>query len=259
MLVKGPRVVNATSARSADREQRWIYGINAVQRRLEVRPSTIRELRVASHSSNRGDAIVRLARSAGIAVGQATAEELHRLTQARAHQGVAALADPIAYRDLDGELLRGTAPVLVLDQIQDPQNLGALLRTAAATGMAAVILPRHGAAPITSAVEKVAAGAVNDVAICRVGNLSDAIRRLREHGFWSAALVAHGGQNLFETDLSARIALVLGGESGLRPLVERHCDYRLTIPVRSGVESLNASVAGAVAMYELVRPRTLTR
>lgn len=257
--MKGPRVVNASSRRSLQHERRWVYGINAVQRRLEVNPTSVRELRVAPALSGKGEKVVRLAEQAGIAVHCVPPDELYHVTQTRSHQGIAALATPIAYRELDDALLSGDGPFLMLDQIQDPQNFGALLRTAAATGMVAVLVPRHGSAPLTPAVEKVAAGAVNDVGVCRVTNLNQAIRRLREHGFWSAGLVAHGGQNLFETELPDRIVLVLGGETGLRPLVERGCDYRLSIPVRPGVESLNASVAGAIAMYEVVRQRTLTR
>ena len=257
--MKGPRVVNATSRRSSDQEKRWIYGVNAIQRRLEVNPTSVSELRVAAGSSGNSDEVVRLAKRVGVAVRSVPLEDLARLTQTRSHQGVAALAAAIPYRELDDSLMSGAGPLLILDQIQDPQNFGALLRTAAASGMAAVIVPKHGASPLTPTVEKVSAGAINDVGVCRVPNLSQTLRQLREQGFWSIGLVAHGGQNLFETDLPDRVVLVLGGETGLRPLVERGCDFRLSIPVEPRVESLNASVAGAIAMYELVRRRALTR
>jgi 23S rRNA (guanosine2251-2'-O)-methyltransferase len=128
-----------------------------------------------------------------------------------------------------------------------------LIRTAAAVGMAAVVVPRHGAAPISAAVEKVAAGAVNDVPICETGNLHRCLLDLRELGYWSIALSAAADQNLFSLDVPERPALVLGGETGLRPLVEQTCDFRAAIPLRAGVESLNASVAGAIAMYEVSR------
>jgi 23S rRNA (guanosine2251-2'-O)-methyltransferase len=178
---------------------------------------------------------------------------LHRLTGSDAHQGVAALADPFEYADLAGILAQASAPILVLDQVQDPHNLGALIRTAAAVGMAAVVIPRHGAATVTPAVEKVAAGAINDVPICPAGNLRRCLLDLRELGCWNIALSPRAEQNLFSLDLPPRPVLVLGGETGLRPLVEETCDLHATIPLRGGVESLNASVAGAVAMYEVAR------
>jgi 23S rRNA (guanosine2251-2'-O)-methyltransferase len=232
---------------------RWLYGINAVARRLMVRPSSIRALHLASVDSRRRAELGQAARQAGIPVHDADPMTLRRLTGVDAHQGVAALADPYEYSDLWTVLDAGTGPILVLDQIQDPHNLGALIRTAAAVGMAAVVVPRHGAAGVSPAVEKVAAGAVNDVPICRTGNLHRCLLDLRGRGYWSIALAPRSGQNLFVLDLPDSVALVLGGETGLRPLLERTCDLRASIPLRPGVESLNASVAGAVAMYEVAR------
>jgi 23S rRNA (guanosine2251-2'-O)-methyltransferase len=255
--VKGPKVVNATAA-DARGERRWIYGINPILRRLEVAPTSLGEVRIAAKPSNRLEELVRLAERARVAVRRVPPDELRHLTRTETHQGVAALAAPIAYRELNDSLLGRSGSFLMLDQIQDPQNLGALIRTAAAVGMAAVILPRHGGAPITPVVEKAAAGAVNDVPLCQVANLHQTMRRLRESGFWSVGLVAHGGENLFEARLPSPVALVLGGEAGMRPLIERACDVRVTIPVTGAVDSLNASVAGAIAMYDLLRRGCLT-
>jgi 23S rRNA (guanosine2251-2'-O)-methyltransferase len=203
--------------------------------------------------------IVDSAHRAGVTVRRATADELHRLTGMRSHQGVAALVDPFRYTELEEVLRLEPRALLVLDQIQDPQNLGALIRTAAACGLDAILLPRHGAAPVTPAVERVATGAVNDIAICRVANVSRTLHLLRRHDVWSLGLAPRCGQNLFEIDLPERIAIVLGGEAGLRPLVARSCDMRVGIPLHPRVESLNASVAGALAMYEIVRRRELDR
>ena len=166
---------------------------------------------------------------------------------------MAALAEAYHYQDLDAVVAARAGPVLVLDQIQDPHNLGALVRTAAAVGMAAVVIPRHGAAGVSPAVEKVAAGAVNDVPICQAANIRTSLLGLRDRGYWSIALTAHAAQSLFALEIPERPVLVLGGETGIRPLVDRTCDLRAAIPLRSGVESLNASVAGAVAMYEVWR------
>ena len=256
--MKGPKVVNAMAASGRIAERRWIYGINPVLRRLEVNPASVGEVRIAAGPARRLEDIVRLAERARVPVRRVQTDELRHLVQTASHQGVAALAAPIAYRELDDALIDKAGAFLMLDQIQDPQNLGALLRSAAAVGVAAVLLPRHGSAPISPAVEKAAAGAVNDVPVCAVANLSQTLRRLRDRGFWSIGLVARGGENLFEAELPRPAILVLGGESGMRPLVERTCEVRVTIPVKETVESLNASVAGAVAMFELLRRGFLT-
>ena len=247
------KVVNATGGERAGARPHWLYGINAVARRLDVQPSTIRALHLVRGDSARRAQLAHAATRAGIPVQDADPATLRRLTGSDAHQGVAALAAPYQYHDLHTVLAASSGPVLVLDQVQDPHNLGALIRTAAAVGMAAVIIPRHGAAPVSPAVEKVAAGAVNDVPVCQTANIHRCLLDLRELGYWSIALSPRADQNLFALDLPSRPALVLGGETGLRPLVERTCDLRACIPLRAGVESLNASVAGAVSMYEVAR------
>jgi 23S rRNA (guanosine2251-2'-O)-methyltransferase len=238
---------------------RWLCGINVIARRLEASPRSVREVRIASSPSPRLARIAELAGRAGATVRNASPEELRRLTGTRSHQGVAALADPFRYAELEEILALDPKTFLVLDQIQDPHNLGALIRTGAACGLDAVILPRHGAAPVTPAVERVAMGAVNDIAICRVANISRTLRMLKRHQVWSLGLSPRSGQNLFEFDLPERVAIVLGGEVGLRPLVARTCDFRVAIPLHPQVDSLNASVAGAVAMYEIVRRGRLDR
>jgi 23S rRNA (guanosine2251-2'-O)-methyltransferase len=259
MLVKGPRVVNVTLPAVDPGGRRWLCGINVVARRLEVNPRSVREVRIVSSSSPRLQRILELAGRAGAVVRTVSPEELRRLTATRSHQGVAALADPFRYAEFDEVLGLDPRALLVLDQVQDPHNLGALIRTAAACGLDAVVLPRHGAAPVTPAVERVATGAVNDVRICRVPNISRSLRILKRHHVWSVGLAPRCGQNLFEIDLPERVAIVLGGETGLRPLVARTCDLRVAIPVHPQVESLNASVAGAMAMYEIVRRGRLDR
>jgi 23S rRNA (guanosine2251-2'-O)-methyltransferase len=253
MVVKRGRVVNARAGDQAAERPRWLYGVNAVERRLAVEPASIRALHLMRADSARRARLADAAQRAGIPVHAADAATLHRLTGGDAHQGVAALAEPFRYGELAAILGPSSGPVLVLDQVQDPHNLGALIRTAAAVGMAAVVIPRHGAAPVTPAVEKVAAGAVNDVPICQAANLRRCLLDLRELGYWNIALSPRAGQSLFALELPPRPALVLGGEAGLRPLVEKTCDLQAAIPLRRGVESLNASVAGAVAMYEVAR------
>jgi 23S rRNA (guanosine2251-2'-O)-methyltransferase len=253
MLVKGRKDVNAGSRRRVPHGARWLYGIHAVERRLEVNPASVHEVRLLPSPSDRRATIARLAEAAGIETGPADESTLRSLACTLSHQGVVALVDPREYEDLVSVLERKSGPLLLLDQIQDPHNLGALLRTAAAVRMAAVVLPERGTVGITASVEKVAAGAVNDVAICRVVNLSRALKEIAMAGYWSIALSPRAEQSLFRMEIPERSALVLGGEGGLRPLVERSCDFQASIPTPGPVESLNVSVAGAIAMYEIYR------
>jgi 23S rRNA (guanosine2251-2'-O)-methyltransferase len=253
----GPGVVNVRYLEGSAGEWHWVFGINAAIRRLEAHPALVREVYLVG-SSGRLQRIAENARRLGISLRRSTARQLEMLTGSRSHQGVALRCEPFRYARV-GDVLPDASSLLVLDRIQDPQNLGALVRTAVATGMSAVLIPRRGAVAVTPVVEKASTGAVNDIPICRVPNLHRLLGELKRVGFWTIALVPHGGESLFETQLPDRIALVLGGEPGLRPLVNRTCDLRVSIPLDTRVNSLNASVAGAIAMYEIVRRQPLDR
>ena len=222
---------------------------------MEIRPGSVRKIHILPRRAGRLAQVASLANRVGIPIRESDPATLRDLTGSTDHQGVAALSEPYRYTEFDAVTSTEARALLLLDQIQDPRNLGALLRTAAAAGVDAVILPRNGAVGVTPTVEKASAGSAMDVAVCRVTNLSRALATLRAREFWSVACVPRGGENLFEMTLPERIVLVLGGEAGLRPLVERSCDLRASIPLRLGVESLNTSVAGAIAMYELRRRR----
>jgi len=248
MVVKGDRQVNASDG------ERWIYGIHPVQQRLRKDPGSMRQILLAAAPSQRRNEIMALAARAGVPVARVGEVELRRRVASDAHQGVAARLAPYRYADLD-MVLQGASPLLLVDQMHDPNNLGALIRTAAAAGLAGVILPQRGAVGVTAAVEKAAAGAVNDIPVCRVVNLTRTLQVISKHGYWSVALVPRDAPSIFAVALPEKVVLVLGGEQGLRPLIERTCDLRASIPLLGPIESLNASVAGAVAMYELVRRR----
>ena len=251
--MKGHRDVNARRRGRRESPTYWAFGVNAIERRLAVHPASIRELCALAGEQGRRGAVVSGARALGLPVRIVDAEALGRLTGTDGHQGIAALVGSFSYADLASILAADPGPVLILDQVQDPHNLGALIRTAAAVGMAAVAIPRHEAAGVTGAVEKVAAGAVHDVPICQAANVHRTLLDLRDLGYWNIALTPSGGRSLFELEIPERPALVLGGESGLRHLVASTCDLRASIPQRAAVESLNASVAGAVAMYDICR------
>lgn len=172
------------------------------------------------------------------------------------HQGMALQADPLDPVTLDEVIDRnGDEQVMVvLDQPNDPRNIGAVLRSAAAFGAAAVIVPDRHAPEATAALAKAASGALDRVPLIRVTNLSRALEQLKAAGFWCAGLAADGGQILSETDWAARTALVLGAEgAGLRRLTEETCDFLVRIPIDGDAGSLNLSAAAAITLYEINR------
>jgi 23S rRNA (guanosine2251-2'-O)-methyltransferase len=181
------------------------------------------------------------------------------LPQGAVHQGLALEARPLAAPDLDDVLAavpaHGAPQIfLLLDQVTDPHNVGAILRSAAAFAALAVIVPEHGAPPVTGALAKAASGAIETVPLVRVTNLARTIDRLKEEGFWCVGLDSEAHESLAALALPARIALVLGAEgAGLRRLVREQCDYLARLPTRGTLHSLNVSNAAAVALYALTQ------
>jgi 23S rRNA (guanosine2251-2'-O)-methyltransferase len=181
------------------------------------------------------------------------------LPGAAVHQGFALEAEPLAERDLD-DILRHARPIagrsiiVVLDQVGDPQNIGAVLRSAAAFGALGVIVPAHGAPPTTGALAKAASGAVESVPLVRVVNLARSLDRLKEAGFWICGLDETAPRLLPELEIGEHVAIVLGSEGGgMRRLVQARCDFLARLPTRPAQPALNVSNAAAVALYELSR------
>jgi 23S rRNA (guanosine2251-2'-O)-methyltransferase len=174
----------------------------------------------------------------------------------REHQGVVAWCDPFRYADAY-ELARAATPLLVcLDQVTDPQNFGAVVRSAEGAGAAGVVVPAHGSARVTPAVAKASAGAVEHLPIAVVPNLARYLADVKGPDLWAYAAEAEGTLPLWSTDLTGGVALVLGAEGkGVRPLVRRTCDGVISIPLAGRVGSLNVSVAAAVLLYEAARQR----
>jgi 23S rRNA (guanosine2251-2'-O)-methyltransferase len=171
------------------------------------------------------------------------------------HQGVAARLAPREFVTLRA-LLAATPRLLVaLDGVLDPQNLGAILRSAEAAGADGVILPERRSAPVTAAVVKASSGASEHLRLCRVAGLASAIAEVRRAGIWCVALDPSGDQAPWEFDLSGPVCAVVGGEEGLHRLVRQRCDARLRIPMAGRVDSFNASAAAAILLYEIVRQR----
>jgi 23S rRNA (guanosine2251-2'-O)-methyltransferase len=181
------------------------------------------------------------------------------------HQGLALEARPLDAADLEDVLAAIPAEgapqlLLLLDQVTDPHNVGAILRSAAAFAVLAVVVPEHGAPPITGALAKAASGALETVPLVRVTNLSRALERVKQEGFWCVGLDSDASESLAALDLPARIALVLGAEgTGLRRLVREQCDYLARLPMRGALHSLNVSNAAAVALYAVTEKAAAQR
>ena len=237
---------------------RLVLGINAVRAALLERPREVRRLLLKAGTE--GGEIALLARSRGVRWRSVSQEELGRIGQGGKHQGVIAELAELRYWTLDEILDRippGEPPLLVLlDGIEDPGNLGAIIRSAAVFGAHGIVLPRDRAAGVTPAAGRAAAGALESARIAQVVNLSRAIDEIKERGVWVAAAEQSAEKLAWEADLGGPIAIVVGGEGkGVRPLVRRHCDLAVRIPMRGTVGSLNASVAAGVLLYEVARQR----
>jgi 23S rRNA (guanosine2251-2'-O)-methyltransferase len=185
------------------------------------------------------------------------ADELERLCGSPDHQGVVAEVDPYPYADPSGLLNGEDALVVVLDQVQDPHNLGAVCRAAEVAGASGVVIPERRAASVTAAACKASAGAVEHLPVARVRNIADWLAEAKQAGAWVYGAAAEAERPYTEVDWSGRAVLVLGSEgSGLRPRVAESCDELIAIPVAGRVGSLNASVAAAVILFEAQRLRT---
>ena len=198
-----------------------------------------------------------LARRRGVRCEEADRPTLDRLAGTSQHQGAVAVTAPYRYADLDDVVAAGGS-ALVLDSIQDPRNLGAILRSARAAGVGGVVMPRDRSVGVTPVVVAASAGCLFGLRIARVANLVRAMEELKRANFWLIGLVPGATRSVFGLDDLERPALVVGGEGeGLRSLVRRTCDFEVSLPMAPGVESLNVSVATAVALYELcVRRRS---
>jgi len=220
--------------------------IEALRSRLAVRRVYLARSRTAS-------AIARLAERRGVAIEWVPVATLSRLASGGHHQGAVAEAATYAYASLP-ELIGGPGRgVVLLDGIQDPRNLGAILRTARAASVQGVILSKHGTVGVTSTVVAASAGVALHLPVTRVTSLGQAMATLKDAGYWLVGLAADADRRLDELDRIDRVALILGAEgSGLRPLVRRRCDFVAGIPMDPSVESLNVSVAAGIALYELL-------
>ncbi|QNL43793.1 23S rRNA (guanosine(2251)-2'-O)-methyltransferase RlmB [Oscillibacter hominis] len=205
--------------------------------------------------------IASTARAAGVVVVEADRRKLDAMSRTHAHQGVIALAAVREYVAVE-EILhiaeeRGEAPLLVVcDEISDPHNLGAIIRTAECAGAHGVIIPKRRSAGLTAVVGKTSAGAVAHMAVARVPNIPSLLKDLKKQGIWIFGTAAEGSTALYDADLKGPAAVVIGSEGdGMSRLVSENCDFLVSIPMRGKISSLNASAAAAILLYEAVRQR----
>lgn len=244
-----------------------IVGRNPVVEALERGDRSLEKVLLAKTVQGRfADVVRRAARAAGVPVQVVPPQRIDQLARGLAHQGVAAVASPVAYADLDAMLaaiapdldtVQRTKPVVVaLDGIEDPHNFGAILRSAVAAGAAGVVVPERGMAPLSATTIKASAGTADRLPIARVTNLAEALHQMKERGYWVAGLDGSGDETVWTADFDRALVLVVGSEgSGMRPRVRETCDFVVSIPLRGPAESLNASVATGVALFAAVRGR----
>jgi len=235
-----------------------IYGVHPVEEVLETARDQVLSVTSARWDAVEMKAVRELCDRHGFKLQVASKETLDEWTDGGRHQGVVAELTTFHYASLE-EVLNGvgertSACILVLDQIQDPQNLGSILRTASGMGVEAVLIPKDRAAEITPTVIRASAGCAFRVPIVQVVNIARVLETLKEAGFWTVGTFMDSKDSLWDVDLRMKTAIVMGGEhKGIRPLVERGCDFRVQIPLADGVESLNVATAAAILLYEFKR------
>ncbi|HKI25648.1 MAG TPA: 23S rRNA (guanosine(2251)-2'-O)-methyltransferase RlmB [Candidatus Sulfotelmatobacter sp.] len=238
----------------------YIYGINAVNEALKARGRAFEWVGMAKERHDlRLQRLIEDCRRLSVPVRFLQRTELDRMAGNASHQGVVAVTSSKQYSDLDDVVgaKRGQySLVVVLDGVEDPHNLGAILRTADAAGADGVVIPERRAASVTGTVTKASAGASEHLPIAKVTNIARAVEELKDRNIWTVGLDERGSQTYDALDYNMDCALVLGAEGkGLHDLVKRKCDFLVSIPMLGKVPSLNVSVAGAVVMYEIVRQR----
>lgn len=207
--------------------------------------------------------IINLAKEKRVLVEFVKVEKLDQMSQGIRHQGVIALGAPVRFYELDEVLStvksKGEVPFLLLfDELQDPQNVGALIRTANAAGVHGILMPQRRSCPLNAVVAKISAGAVEYVPVVKIGNITQTINDLKAKGFWIIGADMEGTVNYFDANLTGPIVLIIGAEGkGLGRLVKENCDSVVKIPMSGSIASLNASAAGAILLYEVVRQRKI--
>ncbi len=240
---------------------RIVFGTNPVIEALKAHPERVSRVCYSGDKLGVIKSLLIEGKRAGVNFTEEEIRTLDKLTNGAKHQGLVAILSEYIYSDLDKIIANWKtsgkkAFIVILDGIQDPQNLGAIIRSAEAAGVHGIIIPKDRAAGITSTVEQVSAGAVEHIMVARETNLVRTVDRLKDEGIWVAGAEAGGKESIYDADLDMDIALVIGSEGkGIRSLLLKSCDFILSIPMAGRINSLNASVSAALFIYEVVRQR----
>jgi 23S rRNA (guanosine2251-2'-O)-methyltransferase len=238
-----------------------LTGVNSVMEALKGRRKIGKIFILENRWDKRIEELIYLARKKGVYVQYADKSQLDRMSAGVNHQGVIALVESYNYAQLDEVLQlardRGEAPfILILDGLEDPQNLGSIIRTAECAGVHGIVIPRHGSAEVSQGVVRASAGAVEHVLLVRETNLVNTIKHLKDQGLWVVGSDMEAKNDYFSTSFPSPLALVIGSEGkGIRRLVKENCDILVKIPMHGKLNSLNASVAAALLIYEALRQR----
>ena len=234
-----------------------ICGVHAVYEALVSRRQPLERIHIARDGhSGKIKEILDLARERGVPVRKEERSVLDRMARGEVHQGIIAISGEVGYGDFE-ILFKGDKPlIVVLDGVEDPHNLGAVIRTAEACGVSGIVVPERHSAPLSATVVKASAGASAHLPVVRVNNLVNAIDEMKERGIWIVGVDPAGTKDWTGFDYNGPVALVLGGEHrGLRRLVREHCDALVRLPMLGKIASLNISVAAGVVLYEVIRQR----
>jgi 23S rRNA (guanosine2251-2'-O)-methyltransferase len=237
----------------------WLTGFHAVEEALAAGRALDRIVIARGRHGERVEAVVQLARSKSVPVRFEERSQIDRLAGTREHQGIAALAAAKPALELE-DLLAAKTPqglLVLLDGIEDPHNLGAIVRTALAAGAHGVVIPERRAVGLTDTVERASAGALAHLPVARVKNLVRAMEEMKEAGYWLIGLDERAEKKYTEADFSGQVGIVLGSEGeGLHELTRKRCDFLVSIPTSGPVRALNVSVAAGVVLFEVVRQRS---
>jgi 23S rRNA (guanosine2251-2'-O)-methyltransferase len=236
----------------------WMTGFHAVEEALAAGRALDRIVIARGRHGGRIESVVRLAKSQGVPVRFEERERIDRLAGTREHQGIAALGAAKRTLELEDLLAEKTEHglLVLLDGIEDPHNLGAIVRSSLAAGAKGVVIPERRAAGLTDTVERASAGALAHLPVARVKNLVRAMEQIKRAGYWLLGLDEHAERNYTEVDLKSSVGIVLGREGeGLHELTRKSCDFLVSLPSRGPVRSLNVSVAAGIMLFEVVRQR----
>lgn len=238
-----------------------VYGKNSVESLLDSDDRSINKIFISKglNFDSKLKKIIQTAKNRNIIVQEVPKEKLNALVQ-EGHQGIIAMVSPVEYKDFDDFIAElnteKNSLVIILDGVEDPHNLGAIIRTAVCAGADGIIIPKRRASQVNATVEKTSAGAVSHIPIIQVGNLNKTIEKLKENRFWVIGAEADGKDNYFDIKYDMNCALVLGGENqGVSNLVKKNCDILVKIPMLSDFNSLNVSNAASILIYEVVRQK----